>query len=866
MRNQSKLLWPLALAAALSCAREPVEEVRENNEPAPVEETVEPSFVKVLFSEQLMELVEDDLASGFLQTKSDGLNLLTEELGVESMERLFPFAGEYEPRTRKEGLHRWYKVRFSSDTPVTKAADALQLLDGVEAVEIPVRAKMLANDPYWANNLWGINNTHYPDYDVHCEEVWNSFCVGNPDVVVAVIDGGIQLDHPDLSWNCLSSGHANYVYGTTGITGHTHGTHVAGTIAAVTNNGTGVAGIAGGDYALGKRGISLLSLQCFKTVSGYDRSGDFETAMKEAADKGAIISQNSWGYNFDDNEDGKVTGDELEAAKYYHNNIGYTAIAKAIDYFVKYAGCDNNGNQLPDSPMKGGLVVFAAGNENIPYGPPANYEPCVAVGATTMSGKKASFSNYGSWVDICAPGYDIYSTYPTSTYAKASGTSMACPHVSGVAALVVSYFGGQGFTAENLKERLINGARDIGLSQGSSPIGPLVDAYGAYMTGSSATPDPISSFEAVPVGHNIKIDFQGNDAYGYMAVASTSRSAVSGVNLVQPDAGIISASLVVPDPAERGKAESLVISGLTPDTDYYVALASFTYNKVFSTLSEVVKIHTNENKIPTVETEYTGTYTFRHFETVDIPYVISDPDGDEITVDHQTDGRATLALEADGKWHFRLLCQLVRGPASFSSTITVLDGYGGKALRNFKYSVLANVAPVLVKEFPNLSLGGAGKTVTLPLGEYFHDEDGEPLEYKVTSFQPEVAKAALQEDGSVLITAVSNGVAEIRISATDTGGENVRADIVCVVRPAGETVTLLEGRVVSESLTILTADTPSPTTIRLISSTGAVVCSYSGTSCAFEPVVFDLRKAAPGVYTLHVDIDGAVTQYTIVKR
>lgn len=107
-------------------------------------------------------------------------------------------------------------------------------------------------------------------------------------------------------------------------------------------------------------------------------NGSVPTAIKWAADHGAVICQNSWAYSYDMNGDGKLNSSEL--AKALAGKVN-TSDRVAIDYFIKYAGCDNNGNQLPDSPMKGGLVVFAAGNENIKNGVPANYEPVVAVAA-----------------------------------------------------------------------------------------------------------------------------------------------------------------------------------------------------------------------------------------------------------------------------------------------------------------------------------------------------------------------------------------------------------------------------------------------------------------------------------------------------
>ena len=869
--NLKPIFYSVLLAALLlSCVRESPETVPEVTEMPPVAEKADPSFVKVLFSDEMTTLIEEDLSRGSLKTRSSELNDVTETLGVASMERLFPFAGEFEPRTRKEGLHRWYKVVYASEVPATRAAEAFSELPGVECVEEPLKASLTTNDRYWGDQ-WALNNTRYPDRDIDVQKVWDIYTSGNPDVIVAVIDGGIDLNHPDLAWNCLASGHKNYVYGATSVVGHDHGTHVAGTIAAVSNNGIGVAGVAGGDYAKGKRGISLLSQQCFYTVgsgqNAYDRGGDFETAIKEAADHGALISSNSWGYNFDENDDGMITGNELAAARSAHENVRHYSIARAIDYFVRYAGCDNNGEQLPGSLMKGGLVVFAAGNENIPYGCPANYEPCVAVGATTVSGAKASFSNYGDWVDICAPGSNVMSTYPGGSYVAYSGTSMACPHVSGVAALIVSYFGGQGFTVDDLKSRLLEGARDIGLSTGSRPIGSFVDAYGAFVTGDSGMPDAVEDFSVVPIGHNIRLDFNGGGgAYGYMAMAARSESALTNTSLTQLDDGIESAHLIIADPEAPMAPRSISLLSLEPDTDYYVTLAAYSYGRRFSELSPIKKIHTGENGKPTITTDPGVSFVFRQYEDVDIPFTLEDPDLDTLQVSFQTNGRATLKEYEDGRWHFRLTCQAVRAPASFQATLIVSDCYGARSLRTFNYSVLENIAPVLTTPIEPMVIPSVGQSVEIDLSSHFTDEDGEPLEFKVNSLDTDILGAELSGGKSLRITTRAFGLGQVRASAFDAMGASVRCDIPVLVRAAGEKVTLLEGPVFSDKLTILAAEKETPTTIRLVAASGSVVAETNGSFSAFNPVVLDTKRLAPGLYTLYVDIAGDVTRRSVVKK
>lgn len=836
------------------------ESVVETESPAAVPD----AFVKVRFSDEMIALIEGQLSSGSVETKSAPLNDALSMLDVESLERVFPDAGEFEPGHRMAGLHKWYKVKYRSGVPMTKAMDDLSSVPGVEFVEPNLPAKLMTNDTHWSD-LWGLYNPTY-GYDVNMQEVWNRYTTGNPDVVVAVIDGGIQLDHPDLAWNCLESGHQNYVRSGS-IVPHTHGTHVAGTIAAVGNNGTGVAGIAGGDYLRGKRGVSLLSLQVFQDINGSSASNGFERAMVDAADKGAVISQNSWGYNFDQNNNNKVDGDELSYYKYYFEHINGSAIANAIDYFVLNAGCEPNTNgtvQRKDSPMKGGLVVFAAGNENIQYGPPANYEPCVAVGAMTKSGKRASFSDYGDWVDICAPGYNIISTSPGGTYETLSGTSMACPHVSGVAALVLSYFGGPGFTADALKTRLLEGARDIGLSEGSTPVGPLVDAMGAFMSGGGKVPDPVADFTVEPVGHNLKLTFQASDAYGYLALGGLTEAVVRNVDLMQPSGELKTAQVIV-DLEDQGKEVSLLLTGLQPNTTYYTAIAGFSYERAWSELSKIVAVKTNENHKPTVTVvDYSGDFQFRYFEDVDILFRVDDPDGDPVSVDFETSGRGQFTADADGLYHFTLMCQLVQGPASFDATITARDDIGAVGTHKFRYTVLKNVPPVQVRDFSAIILPEIGQTFTLDLNPYFTDEDGEELGHKIYMADP-FAQAGIS--GSIItVKAVSTGVGRLRVTVSDRGGEQIQVDIPVVVRSADEPVTFKEGRIVTKTLTVMGSVEDTETSVRILSSTGAVVFDKTALCSVFSPMQLDVSAMAAGIYTVYVSYGGHTYTYTILKR
>ena len=487
----------LAALAAVACTAEV------NNEQAPVNTEpvspiVGPRKAVVEFDDAMIALIEEDLEAGSLVTKSAPLNSALEELGIVGMRRVFPDAGEFEPRTRREGLHRYYRVEFSQPTSFTKAQADLSAVPGVVSVT-PIRKVRRSgfNDPLFPRQ-WHYVNGSYDNADINVEQVWNKYTKGRSSVIVSVVDGGVWSQHPDLADNIWrdASGHAgfNFVRNNYNITPDGHGTHVAGIIGAVNNNGTGGAGVAGGDAEAGIPGVRIMSCEIFEGDGGAT-DDDTWAAIKWGADHGAVLSNNSWGYYadgcLDGEEDGYVSEEELRAYKEYTLDRWGKA---AIDYFIKYAGCDNQGNQLPDSPMKGGLVFFAAGNEAIDYDIVSDYNPVISVGSFGVNGERAAYSNYGSYVDIAAPGGNgtnsgdsIWSTVPTTSnssgYAGAgwAGTSMACPHVTGVAALVVSYFGGPDFTQETCREIILDGlGKTVG---GSKPIGRKLDAVSVFKNG-----------------------------------------------------------------------------------------------------------------------------------------------------------------------------------------------------------------------------------------------------------------------------------------------------------------------------------------------------------------------------------------------
>ena len=339
----------------------------------------------------------------------------------------------------------------------------------------------LGEGNYDFENLNDNKATAQAGCDVNAAEAWKK-CTGDPSIIVAVLDEGVMYSHPDLAanmWNnpgettqgAKTDGDGNgyegdlHGYNFVDDSGNIswtasedtgHGTHVAGTIAAVNNNGIGVSGIAGGD-GTPNSGVKIMSCQVFSGQSSVTLAGEAR-AIKYAADNGAVILQCSWGYNSSESSivDGYTPGPATE--KEWAET--YPLEKEALDYFIHNAGS-------PNGVIDGGIPVFAAGNEyagNPAF--PGAYSKCVCVASLAADYTPACYTDYGSLVTLSAPGGDLeyYSKIGETdeeywgetseakgavlstmiqngkpAYAYMEGTSMACPHVSGVAALGLAY-------------------------------------------------------------------------------------------------------------------------------------------------------------------------------------------------------------------------------------------------------------------------------------------------------------------------------------------------------------------------------------------------------------------------------------------
>lgn len=816
---------------------------------------------RVFLSEELAGMVEEAAQSGSVVTRSSDLNHALAELGIVELHRLFPHAGEFEERTRAEGLHRWYVVKYSQDVALTKAQVSLEHVPGIDIFE-PVRQIKINDFNDLTSEMWGLNNTSRPGFDINVMPVWKDYTTGNPDVIVSVVDNGIDLKHEDLAANCLESGHYNAVNGTSYIKAGDHGTHVAGTIAAVNNNGRGVASVAGGDKAKGLPGVKLMSCQIFQdNGDGTTTGAGGAAAIKWGADHGAVISQNSWGYTFDADGNGQLEGQELTNAL----NARISGSDKAaVDYFIKYAGCDNSGNQLPNSPMKGGVVIFAAGNDAIAMGAPAEYEQVVAVGAVASNGTKSSFTNYGEWVDICAPGTTIMSTLPDNKYGVMSGTSMACPHVSGVAALIVSYFGGPGFTNEMLKEKLLNSANTSAVSQ-TYRIGGLVDTYGAFVYGNDKAPAAVTDLEVAGRGNNIDltltttVDEDGKAAYGYLAIYGKDKASVESAT---PSSLVGVGSMAFQASVEAGEKETYTVTGVDFTSQYYVKVLAYSYGRSYSDATEVLPVMTTENHAPVITLEHEGEFSLNASQSWNIPVSVVDPDGHAVEVRIQGgSGAETLTFNPDGKWRLAIKGSDVK-VGTYLLEIIATDEFGLDGVYPLEYVVKENSAPEKIKEIEDVLLTAKGREFIIDMTEYVTDPDGEPLKYDVVAANAKVAYINVKGD-KLIGTALAYGATDMTVTAKDARGEKVVFTFKVTVKDPSDPLSLYPNPV-KDYLNVATLD-EADTEIVISSSTGKVMFHETMKVSAQEPARIDMTSYVPGTYAVQVKFGGKEYKKNVVK-
>ena len=559
----------------------------------------------------------------YVQTGVTPLDRVNQKVKAVSMTRVFPYAGKNEAKHKAFGLDLWYDVHYeASGMKLAQARNLFRSAEGVSyAQRIPLykpiggerflevspaavakaakaASTMPFNDPL-LNDQWHYNNDGHiagtkVGADANVFKAWETGVTGSKDVVVAIIDGGFQVDHPDLKDNVWintaelngkpgvdddGDGYVDDIYGynfvinSSDINAHSHGTHVAGTVGATNNNGIGVCGVAGGND--GKGGVKMMVCQVFDSRASSSAVADFGAAIVYAADRGASIAQCSWGAS--------VAGDEDKS------------VTEAVNYFTKNGGGDK---------MNGGLCIFAAGNN----GEEGDYYPgcldkVVAVGSMAPDGSVAYYSNRGKWVDVTAPGgledngqqYGVLSTLPNSTYGYNEGTSMACPHVSGIAALILSKYGNKQFSNETLRTLLTTSVNDL-YTQNPEYEGLMgsgyIDAYKALQGKEGSVPEAVADFTVTASHDNALIEWtipETEEKSIDHHVIYYSTEAFSATD----DLNKLSSATVDTKFKYSGDKMSYEVEGLKASTKYYFAIVAYNRWGKASAVSPIKEATTN---------------------------------------------------------------------------------------------------------------------------------------------------------------------------------------------------------------------------------------------------------------------------------
>lgn len=581
-----------------------------------------------------------------------------------------------------------------------------------------------------------------------------------------------------------------------------------------------------------------------------DNSTTGAEAIKWAADHGAVIAQNSWGYE-------KSTG------------VTVTPLSErqAIDYFVKYAGYDENGNQV--GPMAGGLVVFAAGNDTYDINCPSSYAPCLAVAALGADYGAAWYTNYGDWVDVSAPGGDerdgntIYSTLPGNRYGTMQGTSQACPQVSGIAALVVSYYGGPGFTADMLREKIESGVKDI--SMYNSPLRPLgrglVDAYQILMPEEGEAPERIEDFHADIIGKTVTVSCtlprDPDDAALNMLLVYYGKEEMSSVYPFR-------ISEMMPGDVFAGSFE-LPKYG----TVYRMAAAATDRAGNVAPLSDEVSVTVVENNPPVIEPVDGTSMTLHSHEVGMLYFYITDPEGHSMAASFEPvleDGvmrvvevtEDTVALRVDGT---RMK------PGYYSLNFTVTDDYGAFSSLPVDITVLENNPPEVKDDvLPGVVFGSEMEpSVTLPWYDFFEDLDGEVPAISLIVENESVAAASVNNYGNIVITPMSYGQTKVGISASDAAGKTASFRLCVVVRDETAVVDLYPNPVV-DTLNIRVGEESVSGSVIITGVSGMVIYEAEVEDMSvFYPLKVDMSGVQAGIYIVTVKCGNTVVKKNVAK-
>lgn len=881
------LVWIAMLLLACACQQN-VEYIEKDPESVKTE-LLRDGWVRMKFKE-VPEDIENFMKLGKTKECIEEIGKMFKGVKVTDIKRVFPYAGQFEERSRKGGLHLWYdlylegtseqkevvETKSSFAIDVIEADYQIRLLDEGRLVPFVAKAADVANseelpynDPYLKEQWHYYNNgtlAHsVQGADINILDVWKQNHKVK-DVVVAIVDQGVDVSHVDLKGNFYlnqlenngmsgkdddNNGYIDDIYGWNFVTNTPmidptiHGTHVAGLVGAENNNGIGVCGVAGG-YG-NHTGCKMISCQI---VNQYGQTAtNVPAAIKYAADRGAVICQNSW---------------IIEKGEFPES------LKDAIDYFVKYAGMDKDGKQV--GLMQGGLVVFAAGNQNLDgeiY--PSCYENVLAVSGFAPDFTKAHYSNFGSWVDITAPGgsdlfegkYDekhmILSTIPDNKIGYLEGTSMAAPQVSGIAALMVAKYGGKGFTASHLRARILASAKNID-QYNKNYIGKLgvgaIDASKAFQSGILELL-PVSNIVCTSLPGAIRVQWEGIDV-GCSYKVFWSRNNFVDWEQLPEDCQMIE---VPADAVAFGRTYEYVLPNLQTNSEYCIGI--MVYDE-FGNHSNLVtqKGSVLPNQAPVIVRQGSGDVILPYKGMNEVVFEISDPEGGELTYRIEDETECASGVQ-NGNIITIKLKHIIGVEGKNAVRLFVLDEEGLETCENIEFVVAANQPPTVVGKIQDFWFEGLNANKEVDLTNIFNDPENGFMQYAL-EYDKNVIH--LRADGNRLfISVVGLGSTDVVIRASDGSGTVVETAFKVQVSSDSNPLELYPNPVVDKLNIRMGKDVNGEVNVRIYAINGAQVLNSFVKVSPFVPGVLDINKLAGGRYVVEIEYNGEKFVSNIIK-
>ena len=573
---------------------------------------------------------------------------------------------------------------------------------------------LVPNDQHY-NLLWAFNNTGQsggtPGADISAEQAW-ALETGSSDVIIAVLDSGVDYNHPDLNPNMWQNaqGHygANFAGGdvTNPMDFNSHGTHVAGTIAAVGNNGIGVTGTMWNASIMAVRVCGSNGCAQSAIVQG----------LAFAIENGAMISNNSYGTQ---------TPTAAGPPPAYVSMM--EAAQAAGHFFITSAGNSNNNNDI--------LNVYPANLMR-------DFDNVFSVGNSTRNDTRNPGSCFGSeTVHVFAPGTQILSTVLNGGYGYKTGTSMSSPIVAGIAGLIVSANPDADY--HFIKERLMEGVDVLPAFENISISGGRVNASNSVLVDDGVPPATVTDLSVEVMGQtfaSLSWTAPGNSGTEGRAGSYEIRFSTEPID----DGNFESANLIAdtPRPSPAGNEESYFVRGLEPETQYYFALRA---TDVFGNVADVSNIVSGTTDSPPaielslasitdeVELDSSTDYTFTvtNNGTGTLRYVVPTRMSDEAlragNPVNALDERFSITEDADGNENGNPVLFGAGGPDNFGYYWFDDEELQGLT---FAWNDIAEMGEEL--EFANLSTGHA--VAELPFEFPFYGEMKESIGIAINGY------------------------------------------------------------------------------------------------------------------------------------